>query len=108
MRQWHGYDELYENLAQWLKETEGKVRSESGLRPDLDAKQFQRDTFKVVNKNIRISEGIFQHFAVKRFPYLCIRCKCAYNLNYLRLIQLNTPTFSENSRRCSGSPGNNG
>ena len=47
MHQWQGYDELYENLAQWLKETEAKVRNESGLRPDLDSKQAQRDTFKV-------------------------------------------------------------
>ena len=47
MYQWQGYDELYENLAQWLKETEAKVRNESGLRPDLDSKQAQRDTFKV-------------------------------------------------------------
>ncbi len=47
MHQWQGYDELYENLAQWLKETEGKVRNESGLRPDLNSKQAQRDAFKV-------------------------------------------------------------
>ena len=47
MHQWHGYDELYENLSHWLKDTEVKVRNESGLKPDLDAKQAQRDTFKV-------------------------------------------------------------
>ena len=65
MHQWHGYDELYENLAQWLKETEGKVRSESGLRPDLDSKQAQRDTFKVVNKEIPFcSRGIFEYLNV--------------------------------------------
>ena len=62
MHQWHGYDELYENLAQWLKETEGKVRSESGLRPDLDSKQAQRDTFKVVNKKFHFcSRKILEH-----------------------------------------------
>ncbi len=47
MHQWHGYDELYENLSHWVKDTEVKVRNESGLKPDLDAKQAQRDTFKV-------------------------------------------------------------
>ena len=92
MHQWHGYDELYENLAQWLKETEGKVRSESGLRPDLDSKQFQRDTFKVVNKNVLRIQGLFQYFFfIKRFTYLSNRC--AYSVNYPRLIQLNSQLF---------------
>ena len=47
MQQWQGYDELYETLSKWLKDTEVKVRAESGLRPDLVTKQQQLDTFKV-------------------------------------------------------------
>ena len=47
MMEWQGYDEQYEAMAQWLKEAEAQVRSETGLKPDLPAKQKQLDTFKV-------------------------------------------------------------
>ena len=47
MQQWQGYDDLYDSLSKWLKDMEVKVRTESGLRPDLVTKQQQMDTFKV-------------------------------------------------------------
>lgn len=47
MQQWQGYDELYDTLEKWVKDTEVKVRNESELKPNLAAKQAQLDTFKV-------------------------------------------------------------
>ena len=47
IEQWQDYDGQYENLAQWLKETEAKMRSESSLRPDLDGKVEQKERLKV-------------------------------------------------------------
>ena len=50
MQQWQGYDEIYDNLATWVKETEVKVRNESGPQADLHAKQDQNEVFKVIDK----------------------------------------------------------
>ena len=47
MSQWQDYDGLYDNLSKWVKDTEVKVRNESGLKPDLPAKEAQLETFKV-------------------------------------------------------------
>ena len=47
MQQLEGYDALYDSLNQWLKDTEAKVRSEAGLRPNIEAKQSQLEAFKV-------------------------------------------------------------
>ena len=55
MQQWQGYDDLYEGLSKWLKDTEVKVRTESGLRPDLATKQQQLDTFKARSRYLFIT-----------------------------------------------------
>ena len=47
MSQWQDYDGLYDNLSKWVKDTEVKVRNESGLKPDLPAKEAQLEAFKV-------------------------------------------------------------
>ena len=47
MQQWQGYDEVYDSMAQWVKDTEVKVRNESGLKPDLPSKVDQLKNFKV-------------------------------------------------------------
>ncbi len=49
MQQWHGYDEQYDTLSTWLKDTEVKVRTQAGLQPNLLTKQQQQHTFKVVD-----------------------------------------------------------
>lgn len=48
MSQWQGYDEVYDGMAQWVKDTETKVRNDSGLQPDLPSKTEQLDDFKVI------------------------------------------------------------
>ena len=47
MSQWQGYSELYDNLTQWVKDTDTKIRTQSGPCPDLPSKQRQLETFKV-------------------------------------------------------------
>ena len=47
MQQLEGYDELYNSLSAWLKETEAKLRNEAGLKADLEQKRSQCETFKV-------------------------------------------------------------
>lgn len=45
---WQDYDELYNDLLQWIKGMENKVKEESSLRSSLDLKQKQLDIFKVL------------------------------------------------------------
>ena len=52
MQQWEGYDQQYEALWQWLKETEAKLRTEAGLRTQLSEKQRQRDTFSLIRTDV--------------------------------------------------------
>ena len=47
MQQLEGYDELYNSLSTWVKDTEVNLRSEAGLKPDVEQKQRQLETFKV-------------------------------------------------------------
>ena len=47
MKQWQGYDDLYDDLNKWVKETEVKIRNDAGLKADLPSKQKQLDSFKV-------------------------------------------------------------
>ena len=58
MDQWQDYDHRYEALSQWLKDTEGHMRNESALKPDLPAKKEQLDLFKVINVYFK---GIKEH-----------------------------------------------
>ncbi|XP_074648980.1 muscle-specific protein 300 kDa-like isoform X3 [Tubulanus polymorphus] len=51
--QWKDYDDLNENLSQWLKDTEMNIRSESNLKPDLKTKKDQLDKFKVINEDVQ-------------------------------------------------------
>ena len=47
MQQLEGYDELFNALSSWLKDTEAGLRNEAGLKPDLDHKKRQLEAFKV-------------------------------------------------------------
>ena len=67
MSQWQGYNELYDGLTQWLKDTDSKVRTDSGPRGDLDGKRRQLDTFKVyakVNPECIYNALLFCHISV--------------------------------------------
>lgn len=46
--QWQEYDQQYDVLSQWLKDTDVQIRSESTLKPDLDSKREQLKTLKVI------------------------------------------------------------
>ena len=46
-QRWQGYDELYENLTQWVKSTEAEVRIRNKSFADLQAKQKQLQFFEV-------------------------------------------------------------
>ena len=56
MQQWQGYDEQYDALWSWLKETEAKLRSETGLKTQLAEKQRQRDTFLLIQTDVQAHE----------------------------------------------------
>ncbi len=45
--QFTDYDGHYDDLSQWLKETEAKMRNQASLMPDMDSKQEQQRLFKV-------------------------------------------------------------
>jgi hypothetical protein len=45
---WQDYDELYDDILRWMKSMENKVKEESSLCADLDSKQKQLDTLKVL------------------------------------------------------------
>ena len=47
VEKWQGYDELFENLTQWVKETETQVRNNTGSCVDLMSKLKQRDLLQV-------------------------------------------------------------
>ena len=47
MLQWQDYDTIYNTVSNWVKDTEVKVRNETGLQRDLQAKQRQIEQFEV-------------------------------------------------------------
>ncbi|CAL1544282.1 unnamed protein product [Lymnaea stagnalis] len=52
MGQWQEYDERYEVLSQWLKDTEADIRTEAALQPDLDSKKQQLEHFKALEQSV--------------------------------------------------------
>ncbi|XP_041351119.1 nesprin-1-like [Gigantopelta aegis] len=60
IEQWQDYDGQYEGLAQWLKETEAKMRSESSLRPDLAGKMEQRQLLKELEEGCQTQRQAFE------------------------------------------------
>jgi hypothetical protein len=47
LSRWQGFSQNYDSFAQWLKESETKLRHENIARPDLDSKRHMLDTLKV-------------------------------------------------------------
>ena len=47
VKKWQGYDELYENLTQWIKESELQVKDNSMFSAQLFAKKNQLAALQV-------------------------------------------------------------
>lgn len=47
MDQWQQYDQRYETLSQWLKDSEASIRTDSALQPDIHSKKEQLEQLKV-------------------------------------------------------------
>lgn len=60
---WQGFSQNYETLAQWLKETEAKLRTENTTRSDLDSKRHMLDTLKVL---------------LTQIPFICMQYSMLY------------------------------
>ena len=59
---WQNYDELYTDIAGWLKVMEMRVKESSSLQSNLEDKQKQLDALKV--------------------KYLIILCGALHNVDY--------------------------
>ncbi|KAL3874933.1 hypothetical protein ACJMK2_037885 [Sinanodonta woodiana] len=57
--QWSAYDREYENLSQWLKDTETSVRNEGNLQPDLPSKIEQYEHFKEIDDDVKVHKAAF-------------------------------------------------
>ena len=77
--QWQAYDKEYDTLSQWLKDTEGRVRNEATLKPDLPSKIEQYEQFKVtLYYTICVS---FAYDCINFLPRFKRKYKLGKNLN---------------------------
>ena len=79
MDQWQKYDSHYDNLSQWLKDSEAQVRSEAALKPDLSSKKEQYELFKV---SARMGCGLSQIKNLHTY-FFCIHIIYIYIYIYL-------------------------
>ena len=54
---WSNFDRTFEQLNQWVKETEMRVKTDSGVRADLVEKKAHLEKLKMLNRDITLHQG---------------------------------------------------
>ena len=59
--QWTKYEEFYEQLSHWIKDTENSMKADSDLRSSLDQKMEQLNRHKVIFETYSILVNFIQN-----------------------------------------------
>ena len=62
---WSEYDQLYEQLSEWLKEMESKVKGGTEVKATLEEKLILYDKYKAYNDEVRARQMSFDTLSDK-------------------------------------------